>query len=243
MIQQLLLWANFSAFLLFFCKPTISGRSRSSRKGGVIFDLGMRVSLLSTQSNAIQGFNAIPQWDSHFVAPICFTWSLCLLVLSSCIYLCSRQSEEPGQPGVKPLGYRGRKYIHPHALPENGTASPPPPGLPFARSLIQSCLKAPMPRIGAQAGTGAVPREIDGIYPDFYTFFVQNAICFTRRGRSGSEAMRFSSCCIFKLSQALAQPAFVIHSFPDIPLHSSAETVESKEQIFQTSHPGLVLKQ
>lgn len=164
-------------------------------------------------------------------------------MLSSCIYLCSRQSEEPGQPGVKPLGYRGRKYIHPHTLPENGTASPPSSWFAFCSEFNTELLEGSN---ASNRGTGwdrSGAQRIDGIYPDLYTFFVQNAICFTRRGRSGSEAMRFSSCCIFKLSQALAQPAFVIHSFPDIPLRSSAETVESKEQIFKTSHPGLVLKQ
>lgn len=190
MIQQLLLWANFLAcFLLFSCKPTISGRSRCSHKGGVIFNLGMQVS----------DFPLFPLMQFKDLMPrhgeILFSfpdW----FHLKSLAYLCSVVAptyaagiwRDLGQRGVKSLGYR-RKSIHPYALPESGMASPPS-YFAFCWEFNTDCSMALMPQMRTQAGRLGQERcPSHGPRWDLSRFihvFVQNMIASSAREEVGA---------------------------------------------------------
>lgn len=98
---------------------------------------------------------------------------------------------------------------------------------------------------GWPAGTGTLPYsmgpETEMGFIQIYPCFHPEYNCFTCQGRSGSEAPCFSNCCTFKLSQALAQLAFLIHGFQTS--HHTPQRKGSKEQIFRMSHPSLGFKQ
>lgn len=106
----------FSVFPLFSCKPTISRHSHCSHKGGVIFNLGMQVS--DFRLRLMQFKDLTPRHSEILISfPDLFH-------LKSLAYLCSVVAptyvagiwRDPGQRGVKPLGYR-RKGIHPSICP------------------------------------------------------------------------------------------------------------------------------
>lgn len=109
MIQQRLLWANFSACFCFSpADQQMAGALAALIKAALFLIAGMQVFWLSTQTNAIQVLNATLQWGSNFVSLICFIWRLC--------FICALErhlplQQDPGQAGVKALGYKGGEGI------------------------------------------------------------------------------------------------------------------------------------
>lgn len=160
MIQQLLLWANFSAC---FCYSSVNQQLADVLaplvKAALFLILGcgfpcsplrvMQFKDLTPYHSEI--LISLPRFVSR-EASAC----LCSLVASTSA---AGKVKSQGSPELNPWDTEEENTSIPTRFQKMGRPHPPPPGLPFARSLIQSCLKAPMPRIGAQAGTGAVPRE------------------------------------------------------------------------------------